>query len=145
MNAAERKKLKNQVELEYETGLSELKIKRDRAIEAIDHVWELTHPKANNQNIPSDLTSVSSSPYGSLSKIVRLAIASVPKAGFTRQDVFNAIRELSVDAANNCKPSSLSGCLVRLCKQGVIEQCKEGVGRTLAIYRIKNVNETTNN
>lgn len=45
------------------------------------------------------------------------------------------MQQISSDVANKCNSNSLSGCLHRLKKEGIIEVVEQGRGSSPSIYR----------
>lgn len=137
MKAADYKKLKKQVEERYQQALEKAERDRVEALAAIEKVWKMLNPRRGRAAVltVSSSTKSSSSSYGSFVETVRKSLEYVPKR-FTRKNVLTAMQEISSDIAKNCNPNSLSGCLYRLKKEGIIIEVKKGQGSAPAEYEL---------
>ena len=135
MKASDYKKLKKAVEERYNKALEKAENEHVEALAAIEKVWKMTKPNYGKPSSNLFSSSSSSSPsYGSLAGTVRKALDLVPQT-FTKKTILTAMQQISSDMANNCNPNSLSGCLHRLKKEGVIEVVEQGRGSSPSIYR----------
>jgi hypothetical protein len=139
MNNKQYKDLKRQAEERYQKALELAEKQRIEELTAIETVWRMSHPSRKTNNINSALlnqTTSKRSNYGLLAKAVLEALEYVPET-FTRSQVKTAIERIAPDVAGNCKDSSLTGRLIRLVKDGVIDQVKAGKGSQPSEYRKK--------
>lgn len=137
MKAPEYRKLKKEAEERCNKAVEKAENERVEAIAAIEKVWKMMKP-SYGKTTPG-MASVSSK-YGSLAETVRNSLELVPQR-FTKKNVLTAMLQVSPEVAKNCNPNSLSGCLFRLKKEGVIVVVKNGQGSAPTEY--KKIPETT--
>lgn len=131
-------KLKTQVQEQYNKAIFLADKQRTEGLKAIETVWNMlrnnTHePITKTHNINMSLHSQSLEKiYGSLTVKVKDALKNelVPQI-FTQKDMMKAI--------NYTNANSMSGCMVRLLKQDVIEKVEQGTGRAPSKYRLKKI------
>jgi DNA polymerase elongation subunit (family B) len=134
MKMADYKRLKKEVDEKYQKAIEKAEKDRIEAIAAIEKVWRMFHPRrsraTNNMNsTPSH--------YGTLVDTVRKSLEYVPKR-FTKKNVLTAMEQISNEVAKSCNPNSLSGCMHRLKKDGVIIEVKKGKGSMPTEYELAN-------
>lgn len=132
--------LKRKAQERYQKAIEMADKQRIEELTAIETVWRMEHPsrKANNteSTFLSNHTTSKRNKYGSLAKAVLEALEYVPET-FTKNQVKIAMERIAPDIAANCKDSSLTGRLIRLVKEGEIEQAKAGKGSQPSEYRKK--------
>jgi len=139
MKTSEYKKLKKEVEERYNKALQKAGDERVEALAAIEKVWKMTKPSYGKSSF--GMSSSTSTDYGLLAKTVRESLELVPQT-FTKKNIMTAMQQISSDVANKCNSNSLSGCLHRLKKEGVIEVVKQGRGSSPSEYRKVDSNAT---
>jgi vacuolar-type H+-ATPase subunit E/Vma4 len=143
MKTVDYKRLKKEAEEQYQQALDKAQKDRLEALDAIERVWGMINPRRSKA--ASGTTSATQ--YGSLAGMVQKALELVPQT-FTKKDVLAAMRQISSEVAASCNSNSLSGCLHRLKKGGVIVEIEKGQGSAPTKYELasKNtdVNETSN-
>ena len=132
MKAAEYRKLKKEVEERYEKAIQKAQNERVEALAAIEKVWKMMKPSYGKVTFGAVS---SSSQYGSLAETVRKSLKYVPSR-FTKKDVIVAMQQISSEVANRCNTNSLSGCLHRLKKEGIIAETKKGIGSMPTEYEL---------
>ncbi len=138
MKRAEYKKLKKQVEEQYEIAIQESETRRIEGLAAIEKVWRMFHPPrkrvvvlngGEKDNVSSSLS------YGSLMTAVRKSLDLTPEI-FTVNNIRTIIAKTYENTSFNT--NSIAGCLNRLLSKGVIEVVEKGRGSSPSKYRIKN-------
>lgn len=153
MKRTDYKQLRKQVEERYKQAIERAEKERIEGLAAIDTVWKMLHvPRRKRSEKTTSQqkgelsveSSVNSKPppttpscvYGTLIATVRKSLALVPEE-FIYRNVIAAMKQTSGSTFNS---SSVSNCLKRLAKEGVIEVIKQGHGKTPSKYRlVKNV------
>jgi len=136
MNKKEYNELKRQAEDEYRKGLALLEKQRMERLAAIETVWNLSNPRRIKPTIEAQeqrigQTSVTS--YGSLANAIKETLAIVPDR-FTKSHIRAALKQISPEVEKTAKESSITGRLIRLAKDGLIEQISVGSGSTPSEY-----------
>lgn len=137
MKASKYRQLKKEAEERYSKAIEKAENERAGELAALEKVWKMMKPNYGKATLG---TASASSKYGSLAETVRKSLELVPQR-FTKKNVLTAMRQISTEVANKCNPNSLSGCLFRLKKEGVIAVVKNGQGSAPTEYQ--KIPETT--
>ena len=137
MNKTDYNKLKKQVEDKYQETLRLAEKERKDGLEAIDRVWELLKEAQQIPNGEKDnrIQTNNKTKYGSFTIAIKEAIRRVPTKRFTKKDIRVVLPQVDMEIAASCKDASLTGCLIRLEKKGIIEKIKAGKGSSPSLYK----------
>jgi hypothetical protein len=150
MKSADCKLLKKQIEEQYQKAIALATKERLDGLAAVDTVWKMLHiprPKRNKESLPpqnpetpTDSIPVVVEPpaveYGDLRKNLKKALLLVTPDNFNGKDVATTMEKIS---GKVFKYSSITNELKKLAKEGVVEIIRQGHGRLLSEYRIKNL------
>jgi len=136
MDNKEYNKLKEQVEQKYQKAVCEAEKRRNEGLEAIERVWDLLKEaqEAPPVKVVDRAKTKEKLSYGSFIGAIKEAIKLVP-AKFTKKDIKLVLPQVSKEIADSCKDASLTGCLIRLEKQGIIKKIKGGRGSSPSLYQ----------
>lgn len=128
--------LKKQAEDKYQKAVKLAEKQRKEGLEAIERVWDMLNENQEESTAEKAVQVLpkAKKPYGSLTTAIKKALELVPEK-FTKRDIFLVLPQVSPEIAKSIKPISLTGCLIRLEKQGVIKPIKRGVGSIPTIYK----------
>ena len=137
MNKTDYNKLKKQVEDKYQETLCLAEKKKKEGLEAIDRVWELLKEAQQTLNGENDnhTQTNNKTKYGAFTVAVKEAIELIPAKRFTKKDIRVVLPRVDMEIAASCKDASLTGCLIRLEKKGIIEKIKTGKGSSPSLYK----------
>ena len=141
MNISEYNNLKKQANNKYQESIILAEKERFETLKAIDQIWDsLQESRAESSNSNPQIsvkaiTSHKTKPtiYGELTRSVINTLDEITK-NFTKNHIKSALGK-----SVYCSDSSLSGCLIRLQKKGLIEITKRGKGSTPTKYRRKQI------
>lgn len=148
MNNKEYRELKRKAEKQHQEAIKMADEQRIKKLNAIETVWRMEHPSrkrnksVSENNAREQVASTRRASYGSLKDAVRESLQYVPEV-FTKQQVRAALEKIAPDIAANCKESSLTGRLIRLCQEDIIDQERAGKGSRSSIYKLKKNTATT--
>ena len=136
MDIKEYNNLKKQVEDKYQESIILAEKQRKEGLEAIERVWDMLK---ETQRIPiveisEHAQTKGKISYGSFTTTIKKAVELVPMK-FTKKDIRLVLPQISTEIAHSFKDGTLTGCLIRLEKQGVIKPIKRGVGSIPTIYK----------
>jgi hypothetical protein len=140
MNVQEYRRLKKQAEEQRKQAVDAAEKTYIEAVAAIETVWRIEHPQ-RVAPITSSTSRLAKERVGSLAKTIRDSLQYVPPT-FTRKHIIAAARQVLGDDNAQINENSLSGCLYRLRKDGVIREVRKGRGRTPSEYELVKHNDT---
>lgn len=138
MNKSDYNKLRKQVEDKYQQAIQAAEKLKKEELDAIERVWDLlkeTEQKTPIAKIVDSPKTKSNIVYGSFKAAIMEAIKLVHVKKFTKKDIRLVLPQVSMEIAASCKDASLTGCLIRLEKQGIIKKIKAGKGSSPSLYK----------
>jgi hypothetical protein len=133
MNAKEYKQLKRNAEDRYKAAIEKANKQRIDEITAIETLWKAENP-TTNRDTENGSACLNPASYGSLSKAIKEALKCVQEH-FSKDDIKSAIQKIAPEVAATAKDSSITGSLIRLTKDGIIERVSKGSGSTPSRYK----------
>lgn len=148
MNKIEYDNLRKQAKEKYEKAIQMAEKEHFKTLENIDGVWDsLRDPKDAQVNSKPRIPIVSlpakksrSESYGLLTKAVINTLDDIPR-NFNKNHIKRSLKKSANEVVSNCNDNSLSGCLIRLQKKGLIEITKRGKGCKPTKYRKKYIED----
>lgn len=136
---------REQIDRQYQKALKIAEKEQLEAIQGLDVLRKTLNKSQENINSNPQIPIVSipaqenrANSYGSLTDAVMVAFNDIPR-NFNKNHLKRALNKSAINVVSNSGDSSLSGCLLRLRKKGIIEITRRGKGSTPTKYRKRNI------